>query len=415
MPSNRRIFLTTALLFFYLGIFTETVDAAINRQLNYSLSSEYNSDEDDQVFSDLQLNINDSFEATRFEGNFDLNSNLFMDHDENDSNDQHQGRLDSRFNFVRSSAWWNLNATVEVLPVDTGVEIEEFQSQTLTRLTTGPEISFWRSMRGSLDLALQVTEVSFSETTLDSTQTTASVVYNYPIDSNTNIGIDTSVSSTEYDDPDNAVNDFDLSSVGLFFDSRNRDISYSARAGTNTVENADGSKTNQDSLELNFAYTINSYSSLSLSLSESLQTSDVFNLLSGNRDESQFQSGLLQNRRIAAGYQYQLREFSAALEVFTNEVENVVSTIESNNEINGWSISLVDNLSDNFRIAASFSQTTNDAADVDEDDLAISLSYLLQHTREVSSEFVYFIDNESINGNDFDNSGLRYQFSSILF
>ena len=411
---------TIASLLFYFGIIVGSANAAVNRQLIYSFNSEYNSDKDNRNFSNLQFGIDDDFYSSSFEGAYDLQSNFFVDHENSDSNDQHRGRFSGQYYFLKPSAWWNMDGLVEVLPNETDGDTDDFNSQTMTRLSTGPEISISRGFPGSVNMSTQVTKVDYSETGLDSKEYDASVIYSYPLSNNIVTGIDVSYRSRDYDDRENEDNDFDVASVGIFYTSSSRSILFSASANLGKTK-TNGNTNKQNSYELDVIYLINSLSSLSISLSETLQTSDEFDLLPGNEDTALFEAGLFRNRRLAIGYQYSFGNLSASTEIFTNQIDALDSSLEEDDEINGGSINIAYRISENVQASASFRRTDTQSTGVEDDEIDLLVSYTKVHTRSLSSEFIAFYErdssyqNDDFDGDELDNPGLLYRLIAILF
>ncbi len=389
------------------------LQAAFNRSLIYGLNLESNSEEDDLYFSTLDLRLDDDFHSNRYQGQYDLESRLLYDHDESESNDQHRGRFDSQFFFRRPNAWWNLDATVEVLPVDRDSEIEEFNSQTLSRLSTGPELSLSRGIPGTVNLGAEVASVEFSESDLDSTQSEARVIYDYPLTQVSSTGVELRYRRLEYDDEINSVNDFDIASAGLYYGSRGRRFDYRILVDFSEVENRD-TTIEQEGYDIDFGYAVNSASRVSLSLSESLQTAEIFNLLPGNLDDSRFESGLLRNERIELQYAYTYQNLSASVEIFNNKIENVVASEEGRDEIDGLGLRIANRFSEKLQIFALYRFSNTRSTDTDEEDLDIVLTYTERHSSRISSEISLFTEQDAIDDSYIRNHGVRLRLSVLL-
>lgn len=414
--SNRlyQIVSTVVLLGLFLGGFPDYANAAFNRSLDYAFSAERNTEEDDENFSTLTLKLDDDFYTTRYRGTYELESLLFADHDENETNDQHEGKLSSQYIFVESGFWWVLDGSVGTLPIETGVEIDEFNSQTITSVSTGPVLSIRRGLRGSVDLALSATSVQYSETELDSTETSGFVRYQYPVSPKTNWGAELGHRSLEYDDEINQVNDFDISLLRVFFDSRAGALEYNLSVSFNTID-SESDPDDQSSYQVNIIYVLNSFSTLRLEVADSLQTAGEFDLLPGNLEESQFDPGLLRNKRVSLGYDYFYSDLTAGVLIFRNDIENIVFELDEDDTIEGWSLYLENRFNPNLLFRASYEHTETEATGIEEDDLEMAIIYSLVHSSRFTSSFELFGELETVDETDFDNAGVRYTFTSNLF
>lgn len=388
--------------------------AAVNRTLDYGLTLELNSEQEDRAFSDLRLNVSDDFVGSRFSGEYSLDSVLFLDHREGDSNDQHRGRFDSQLHLRRPTAWWNFNGLVEVLPVASDTDIEEFSSQTVSTLTTGPTLSLGRRMRGSLQLSLLASELRYSETPLDSARTDLVANWTYPLQRRTDVGIEARRRSTEYHDAVNAGNDFDQDSLSLLFATGARDLDFNASVTASRVDSQRRSN-DVEGAEVAVNYRLNSASSVRLTASDSLQSSEEFNRLPGNLEEAQFEAGLLRNRRVGIGYRYDYRFFNWSADIFSNDVENIVDDASVRSRIEGVETRISDQFLENYRYSASYRHTENDTAGSERQEIDLAVSYIVRHTRATSSQFGVFVEFDETNGASSDNAGLRYLLNSRIF
>jgi len=403
---------------FFLGLvliaYGTTGTAAFERELSYSLEAEGNSDDEDRTFSTLNLKLADDFKKSDFHGDYQLDSSLYREHDKNETNDVYKGFLKSQYDFVDSGFWWNFDGLAEVLPIDTGDNIDEFNSQTVTTLTTGPLVSFSRGHRGSLDMGLQTGIVRYTEANLDSANSGASIIYTYPLSSVAKAGIDLGYRSVKYDDSFNAENDFDVSSAGLFYESRRRSISYSLRGASNTID-SDNNPDDQSTYQAVAKYELNSSSTISLELSKSLQSADAFNRLPGNVNDSIFEPGLLLNDRAEIGYEYTYQNLIAGVLLFSNEYENIVATPGDNEDLKGWTLYASKRFNNELILEGFYEHTTTLNGDLDNDDLQVDLTYTRFHTKHISSSIVLFgeIERDDVK-EDYDNLGITYRFTAYI-
>ena len=403
---------------FFFGLvliaYGTTGTAAFERELGYSLETEQNSDDEDLTFSTLNLKLSDDFKNLDFHGEYQLDSSLYRDHDNSETNDQYEGFLKSQYDFVDSGFWWNFDGLAEVVPIDTGVDIDEFNSQTVTTFTTGPFVSFSRGHRGTLDLGLQTSIVRYSESNLDSANNGGSIIYTYPLSTVTKAGIDLGYRSVDYDDSFNAEFDFDLSSAGLFYESRIRSAKYSLRGAANTID-SDSDPNNQDTYQAVGRYELNSSSAISLELSRSLQSADAFNRLPGNLNESIFEPGLLLNKRAEIGYEYTYQYLVAGILLFSNEYENIVATPGDQEDLKGWALYASKRFNNNLILDALYEHTTTLNGNLDNDDIQVDLTYTRFHTKHISSSIILFGEVErNDNEEDFNNLGITYRLTAFI-
>lgn len=389
-------------------------NAAFERELGYSLEAEHNSDDDDLTFSTLSLKLSDDFRNSDFHGDYQLDSRLYRDHDNSETNDQYEGFLKSQYDFVKSGFWWNFDGLAEVLPIDTGVDIDEFNSQTVTTFTTGPFVSLSRGHRGTLDFGLQTGIVRYSDANLDSANSGGSITYTYPLSSVAKTGIDLGYRSVDYDDSFNSEFDFDISSAGLFYESRTRNIKYSLRGSTNSIS-SDSDPNDQDSYQALGRYEMNSSSAISLELSKTLQSADAFNRLPGNLNDSIFEPGLLLNKRSEIGYEYTYQYLVAGILLFSNEYENIVASPGDQEDLTGWTLYASKRFNNNFYLEAFYEHTTTLDGNLDSDNFEARLTYTRFHTKQIASSIILLgeMDRNDLE-EDYDNLGITYRFTAFI-
>lgn len=387
--------------------------AAFEREVDFIVYLERNSEIDDRNFYGLSLDLNDEFGTPEYSMRYDLNSRFFEDYDTSESNEQHSGELVGQYYFSVPTLRWNLNASVDILPTNTGIEIDEFESQSLSSVATGPVLSFSQGIRGSVDLGLEAIAFNYSDADLDSKTNGARLIYQYPISQLMLTGVDLTYLESRYDDDINSPNDYDLESIGLFFTSQTANVTYRLEAASNTIDAADG-PIDETSYEILVDYTINSFSSLSLRLLDTLQTAEILNLLPGNLEQSRFIAGIFRNERTQLSYIYAKRDLLAGIRIYSNRLEDVVSSIEQDDDFEGWGVSVENRISENLRLKARFDRTTSKLDEFDEDDLEVIFSYSLRHTSKFSSSISLLIEAEKVDDRDFDNVGLLYQLDVHL-
>jgi len=412
MFSIKSCIVTGIVLFELLG--WQVAEARLTGQLFYGLNAVDRSDDLDEVSSILGLSISNNFVSSKFQTDYKLESRFIFDHENNVRNEQYTGNFTGKYMFIRPSLWWNYFGNIDVIPLDTGIEIDNLRSQTLSTVSTGPTISLWKNLRGSLDLTALSSITNYSESNLDSRGEDITLKYSYPFSEIMSVSYSLDYQSVKYDDVSNAVNDFDLLAAGIVIsrDTVNSNIEL-------TLERSDVDNINnpppQNTIKLITGYQLNSISNISMEISDSLLSAAEFNRLGDNPDNSIFRSGLIRNKRFQLGYGHVTTNTRTSFRVFTNQLENILDTIVTSDEINGAVFSFSQDVNDKLNLFIRLESTDVKILNQRSEEILARATYTRRHNKRLFSRLEFTIENDRVNNIGSNDAIIQYRITSTVF
>ena len=119
----------------------QAAEARIMGQYYYELTAEDHSDAPNEVYSTLGLGISDNIISSKVPTQYSLDSSWTYDRENSVTNAQYSGNFSGMYIFSQRSLWWNYSGRVDVIPLDSGIEIDSLRSQNVSTASTGPTIS----------------------------------------------------------------------------------------------------------------------------------------------------------------------------------------------------------------------------------------------------------------------------------
>ena len=396
-----------------------TLEARVTGEYYFGLNAEDHSDDPNETTSLLGLNISDDLLTPNSQTSYELESLLVYDRENDVTNDQYTGSLTGRYVFLQPSLWWNYSGEVDVIPLDTGmpgtrIEVDNLRSQNLSTFSTGPTISLWKNLRGSVDVTALANITNYSDTNLDSSGSQITLDYIYPYSKIASLTYSLDYETVDYDDAINATDDFDLVTAGITIDRATEISSFELILEYSNLDNINNSST-QNAIELNLGYQLNAISNLSMEISSSLETADEFNTLGDNPDNAIFRSGLFRNERYQLGYGYVTADTRFEFHLYTNQLESIFDAIASTEKVSGAVIEFDNDITDTLNLFIGLESTDLETLNERTDELVVAATYTRRHSERFFSEIELSIEKDRVDNVDSNDTTLVYRFTSTLF
>jgi hypothetical protein len=401
-----------ALLFLLLPVFSTQ---AANNRLTYSANLEAHSEDDEEVTSRLTLALNDEQYWSNFISQYDLVLSLLYDHrGEEDSGGQFEGFYRGDYLITRSKSMiWNFDADFEVLPEDSGEEVDDFESQNLTVLSTGPTLSLFRKLHGTTELTALVSDIHYSESELDSVQGEVNLSHIRPVSATRNLTLSLYYVSTEFDDLINRSSDYDASTVSLAYDSSGRNWNLELVGGITEIDN-ESDPDNQPLFEFNYEYLMNARSTIYFQARDGLETTIDYNRNNPTENNDLFLSSPLRSKRVSLEYAYFWRQDVYRAEIYTEEIEVIFEDGEPE-EVFGGSLSFTRFVGKEWVYFLGIDVSENNLLDDRFESLDASVTYIRRHTSATRSEIKVALEADRSDETDIDDYILGYRFVTDLY
>jgi len=392
----------------------QVAEARVAGQFYYGLNAKDKSDAQNETTSILGLSISDNLISSKIPTQYDLEAKVIYDHENNVTNEQYTGNFDGRYIFIKPSLWWNYFGEVDVVPLDTGIEIDNLNSQNLSTISTGPTISLWKNLRGSVDLTALYSITNYSDSNLDSNGNETSLNYFYPYSEIMSVTYSLNYESVTYDDVSNSADDFELLDAGVTISRNTANSNFELILEHGDLENNNNS-TSENMIELNVGYQINGFSNIAMEISNSLQTSAEFLRLDDNPDNAVFRSGLFRNKRFQLNYGYVTNATSYEFQIYTNQLETIFDAVQTAGNIDGVVFGFSNELTNEINLFIGLESTDDDFLNQRSKELEVTATYTRRHSRRLFSEFVLTIENDRVNNVDSNDTIIEYRLTSKLF
>ena len=388
---------------------------AVGTRLTYYGSLEGHSEDDEEVTSTLTLALDDKQYWSNYINEYDLALSWLYDHrGDEDSDTQFTGFYRGDYLITRSSSViWNFDADFEVLPEDSGEEVDDFASQNLTVLSTGPTLNLFRNLRGTTELTALYSDIHYSESDLDSTQEEVNLSHAYPLSSNRKLTLTLYYVSTEFDDSINKDSDYDANTLSLAYDTTGRNWSLLLVGGYTELDNV-SDPDGQPLLELDFQYRTSSRSTLFLNAKDALESTIEYNQSNPTENNDLFLSSPLRSKRISLGFEYRYQQDLYEATVYTEEIEVIFADSEPE-EINGGSLSFTRYVGEQWVYFLGIDVSENNLLDDRFESLDASVTYRRQHTVATRSEIKLALEADRSDDTDVDDYIIGYRFVTDLY
>jgi len=371
------------------------------------------SDAPNEVTSILGLKISDEIISSKFPTQYDLDARIDYERENDIRNEQYSGNITGKYIFVQPSLWWNYTGDVEVIPLE-GILIDNLNSQNISTISTGPTLSLWKNLRGSVDITALHSITNYSDSNLDSKEDDISLEYIYPYSEIMSATYSLDYQSVKYDDVSNSASDYDSHSAGVKIE---RDTLNSNFEFTYDYSNYDGtnSSSQENSIGLIMGYQINSISNISMELSNSIETADDFNRLDNNTNDAVFRSGIFRNKRFELGYEHVTPDTSYQFRVFTNHLESIFDAVPITEKISGATFKFSSDINDKLSILMSLESTDEETIDRRTDEFKAAAIYTRRHGKQLKSQVAIGIENDRVNSISTNDTSIQYRLTSKLF
>ena len=392
----------------------QAAEARINGEYYLGVDAEDHSDAPNEVTSILGLRIRDDLVSPKFETQYDLEARVNYERENDVTNDQYSGEITGRYIFIRPSLWWNYSGEIDVIPLNSMTQIDNLRSQNLSTVSTGPTISLWKNLRGSVNLTALASVTKYSDSNLDSRGEDITLDYFYPYSEIMSVTYSLNYESVNYDDLSNISDDFDLLTAGITINRGTVNSSFELILEYGDLENNDNSSS-EKLIELNMGYQINGYSNIAIEISDTLQTADEFNRLDDNPDNAIFVSGVFRNERFALRYEYAANDTRYDFEIYTNNLETIFDTVQTTEKISGVVFGFAYDIINDLNLFLGLETTDEEILDVRTDEVVVAATYTRRHSERLYSEFELSFENERVNDVSSNDTIFRYRLTSALF
>jgi len=392
----------------------QAAEARITGEYYLGVDAEDHSDAPNEFTSILGLRIRDDLVSPKFETQYDLEGRVNYEREFDITNFQFEGDITGRYIFIRPSLWWNYSGEFDVIPLDRVTDIDILRSQNLSTVSTGPTISLWKNLRGSIDLTALATVTKYSDSNLDSSGEDITLEYIYPFSAVMTTTYFLDSESVNYDDASNADDDFDWLAAGVTISRETENSRVELMLAYNEVDNINNPSP-RNTFELTMDYQIDRFSNLAIEISDSLGTADDFNRLDDNIDNAIFQSGLIRNERFSLRYGYAAYDSRYSFELYTNQLETIFATVPATEKISGVVFGFSNDITQNINLFIGLESTDEEILDVRTDEVVVAGTYTRRHSRRLYSTFELSIENDRVNSVSTNDTIFRYRITSKIF
>ena len=392
----------------------QAAEARFAGEYYLGVDAEDHSDAPNEVTSIMGLKINDDIVSPKFETQYDLEARVVYERENDITNDQYSGDIIGRYFFIRPSLWWNYSGEFDVIPLDRVTEIDNLRSQNLSTVSTGPTISLWKNLRGSIDLTALATVTKYSDSNLDSSGEDITLEYIYPYSEGMTTTYFLDYESVNYDDVSIADDDFDWLAAGVTISRETERSRIELMLAYNEVDDINNPPP-RNTFEFTMDYQIDGYSNIAMEISDLLGTADDFNRLGDNPDNAIFVSGILRNERFSLSYGYASNDTRYDFEIYTNQLATILDTAVVTEKISGVVFGFSNDISKNLNLFIGLESTDEEILDVRTDEIVVAATYTRQHSKRLFSEFELSIENDRVNNVSSNDTIFRYRLTSALF
>ncbi len=381
--------------------------------LGYTLQVESHKNEDDQVYSDFEVQLVDDYASNRLSANYDLTYDYIYEHLGNDNNTQWDGFLTSSYNFTRSLSL-NLDLGFTEISSPDSTEITELNSQTFSTLSSGLEYVLEASIRGSFNISIFTHIYKYDESILDGRENIFEMSYVYPLNPTTDITARYSLIDQKYDEDQQSLDDAIIDRLGIEYQKRYSQLIIDVFIEQNRIDYS--RQIFADDIEgygIDISYDLNSYTRLVLSTSNRVE--QAFSTNGNNLDPQNpiLESGLVENDTTSLQYEYQTDYNRLLLRIYQTEIRNV--TQHESEKLEGAYFNFSREVNEKVTVALSHDKSENQQSGNQFELTAASINYLISETRKTSSAISLRLEEGEENDISRDDSIIQYVFTGQIY
>jgi hypothetical protein len=392
----------------------QAAEARFTGEYYLGVDLEDHSDAANEFSSLFGLRIRDDIVSPKFETQYDLEARVNYNRENDVINDQYSGDITGRYIFIRPSLWWNYSGEFDVIPLNRVTEIDNLRSQNLSTVSTGPTISLWKNIRGSVDLTALANVTKYSDSNLSSSGEDITLEYIYPYSTVMTTTYFLDYESLNYDDVSIADDDFDWLAAGVTISRETENSRVELMIAYNEIDQINNPSP-RNTFEFTMDYQIDRYSNIAMEFSDLLGTADDFNRLDDNPDNAIFASGLIKNERFSLRYGYAAYDSRYSFELYTNNLETVDDTVPATEKISGVVFGFSNDITQNLNLFIGLESTDEEILDVRTDEVLVAGTYTRRHSKRLYSAFELSIENDRVNNVSSNDTQFRYRITSKLF
>lgn len=398
--------------FLFLFI-SSSLNASPNLLLNYSLQAEAHDSEDDLIYSNLEINLSDDYNSSRLSANYDLTTDLFYEHLDNDDNIQWEGSLNTSYNFLKP-----LSLYVDLYLTEIGIsgsnEIDQLNSQTFTTLITGIEYVLDTPIMGEFTVNLFSQVYVYEESPLDGKEDTIEFLYRYPLSSTSDLSTSYSRIDQQYDSEAESLNEAIIDRFRIEYEKRFSQLTLNILIDQNSIDYSNVQfEEDTDGYGLEISYRLNTRSTLLLSISSQVQ--QTFNI-NENLLLPQIpilEPGLVENDTITLQYDYQTAFNSLLLRYYQTDIRNLTEL--DSEQLEGGLVEFSQVINEKLSANLGYEQLKNYQNNNQLDLITANLSYRIAESRRTFSSISFQVEEGEENNISRDDSIIEFIFTGRIY
>ena len=381
---NRQYYFSIVPFICVLSFYTN-LQAAVELDLEYALTMEQHTEQEDRLLSDLMVVLDDQYVSSQFKIEADLTSNFVYEHRGEEDNVLLDGEILSSYLFNKSFSWVLESQFLEINEV-AGEDIDELNSQTVSVISTGLVFDYTRGLRGGVITRLLAKKVNYEESPLDADERSLEIAYFYPLNSSSSITTSYIIERQEYDDKNESINDVDTDLIRIDYSKRFSFVTTELYLEYNDIEYLNQDTDEEvDAYGINFSYQINSRSSVALEYAHDLLQTFSLNSTLVDPQNPVLTSGLVENDRYTVRYSFLTNRSDFRLELYQNDLEDVSDIGTSTGKQEGVIIEHTQYLTEKLDVGFSYEELQNEIDDTDTSFSTLSLNYQITESASYST------------------------------
>ncbi|MCP3689862.1 MAG: hypothetical protein GY784_15765 [Gammaproteobacteria bacterium] len=391
------------------------LEARQQLKLDYMFSSELHENDSDEVLSSIIASLDSDYSSSRFSINADIESEFVYEHKKDEGGILWSGGLNSGYQIVNPLTWLlDVNLT-EVNSPGTNT-YDKLNSQTFTAATTGFEYVLIDSqVNGRLSLSLLANRFLYEESPLDAVENSLSLDYVYPIDSSSYLITSLSITSQEYDNETESVNDLDLEQWRIQYVKKLHRYTFSSFYEqywvdySNIVLSGD-----TDGYGMNVSYQFDVNSSLLLNASRKVEQS-----YRGNTDPIDPQNpilrpGLNESEGYSVRYNYLTDINIFSFDLYRDDIREVAQD-ETGNIRDGLRVNYSRVVNDRLNVGLNHHQFTNEEYASDYYLSSLIIDYQVSKSRRITSAVSLAFEEGEDDKVNIDDTVLRLEVTANIY
>ncbi len=391
------------------------LEARLLLDLDYRFSVELHENDSDEVMSSIVAGLDEDYSSRRFSIKSDIESEFVYEHKKEEGGILWSGGLNSNYQ-IANPLIWLLDVNMTEISAPGTNTFDKLNSQTFATATTGFEYLFINSQfSGSLSLSLLANRFVYEESPLDATENYLSLDYTYPIDTSSNLITSFSITTQQYDNETESLNDLDLEQWRIQYTKSLRRFTFGSFYEqywvdySNIVQSGD-----TDGYGMNISYQFDITSSLLLSASRKVEQSYRENINPIDPQNPILRPGLNEKEGYSVQYKYLTNINKFSLDLYRDDIREVAQ-YDNSNIRDGLRVNYSRTVNPRLNIRLNHNQFTNE---VDASDYHLSsfiIDYQVSKSRRITSAVSLAFEDGEDGGVNIDDTVLQLEVIANIF